>query len=177
MTPILADDTTTYSFQVMTYNYVPQITGLIVVLILITFLFLLYYSKIRNVRKNVYPRSFAFIFQIYVEMIHNLLVQSMGPKFEKMTPYFIYLFTYILFGNIISIFGFESPTSSLTVTLSLALVTFFGIFVVGFKYQKLSFLKKYTFNIKIKGKKIPVMVNPLNVAGAFAPLLSLSFRL
>jgi F-type H+-transporting ATPase subunit a len=155
----------------------PKVYSLIVVVVIITLLFLLYFLKIRDVKRNVYPRSFAFVFQIYIEFIHNTLVEVMGPKFEKFTPYFIYLFTYIFICNTVSILGFESPTGTITMTLSLALVTWLGIFVIGFKYQKVAFLKKFCFNVKIKGKQIPVMINPLNIAGQFAPLMSLTFRL
>jgi F-type H+-transporting ATPase subunit a len=177
MIAILTDvETETFQMQ-LSYKITPAFTSLIVTSIIIIVVFVLYYTKIRNIKKNIYPRSFAFVFQLYVEFIHSLLLQILGPKFEKLTPYFIYLFTYILFCNVISVFGFDSPTSSLTITLSLSLITWLGIFVMGFKYQKIAFLKKYTFNIKLKGKVIPVMINPLNVVSQFAPLISLSFRL
>jgi F-type H+-transporting ATPase subunit a len=129
--------------------------------------------KLKKQKEYAVPKGFVFVFQLYIEFVHNLVLQILGKRFEKITPFFIYLFTYILFSNVISIFGFTNPTSSLSVTLSLGIVTFIGIFVIGFKFQRLAFLKKYTINIK----NIPVMINPINVVSQVIPLVSISFRL
>lgn len=165
----------TYNYQ--PFKYVEQITSSIIIFFVIFLLSLIYFVKIR--KKNVKEplTGYVLIINIYVEFIRNILLQILGKKFEKLTPYFLFLFTYILFANIISVFNFESPTSSLTITLSLAFITFFGIFAIGFKFQKLSYLKKFTFNLSIKKKSIPIMINPLNIISSFAPLVSLSFRL
>ncbi len=157
--------------------YSSQITGLIFTLTIISFLFVLYYIKLKKYKPYEIPKGYVFVMQMYFSFINNMVLQILGKKFEKLTPFFIYLFSYILICNTISILGISNPTSSLTITLSLGLVTFFGIFVVGFKYQKLSFLKKYTFNVKVKNHTIPLMINPLNIVSAFAPLISISFRL
>jgi F-type H+-transporting ATPase subunit a len=110
---------------------------------------------------------------MYISFIENLVVEVLGEKFRKITPYFIYLFSYILVCNLISIVGLDNPTGSLTVTLSMAIVTVFCTIGIGFKYQRWSFLKKFTFNYKNK----PLMVNPFNIISQFTPLISLSFRL
>jgi F-type H+-transporting ATPase subunit a len=60
----------------------------------------------------------------------------MGKRSEKLTPFFIFLLSYLLCCNLIGILGFDYPTGSLTVTLSLGLVMFIGTFVIGFRYQK-----------------------------------------
>jgi F-type H+-transporting ATPase subunit a len=159
-------------------NIIKTIIGIGATFIIIFILFLTYYVKLKKQKDNLIPTGYVFVFQIYIEYIHNLVLQILGKKFEKITPFFIYLFSYILISNTISVFGLTNPTSSLSVAISLGLVTFIGIFVVGFKYQRLSFLKKYTFNITTKkGKSIPVMINPINIAGQVAPLISISFRL
>jgi F-type H+-transporting ATPase subunit a len=159
-------------------NIIKTIVGIGATFIIIFILFLTYYVKLKKQKDNLIPTGYVFVFQIYIEYIHNLVLQILGKKFEKITPFFIYLFSYILISNTISVFGLTNPTSSLSVAISLGLVTFIGIFVVGFKYQRLSFLKKYTFNITTKkGKSIPVMINPINIAGQVAPLISISFRL
>jgi len=46
----------------------------------------------------------------------------------------------------------------------MAIVTFVGIYVVGIRFQKLLFFKKY-------------LVNPLELISQFSPFISLSFRL
>jgi F-type H+-transporting ATPase subunit a len=86
-------------------------------------MFVIYYFKLKDTKPFKIPRGYVFCFQVYIEFIHNLVLQILGPKFEKITPFFIYLFSYIFVSNTISIFGFVNPTESLTITLSLAFVT------------------------------------------------------
>ena len=155
----------------------PQIISIFVVMIILLIISFVYFKKVGKIPENQAPKGFVLIAQIYIGFIRNLVVEVMGPKFEKITPFFIYLFSYIILSNIIGIVGFEPPTSSLTVTFSLAIVTWIGIFVVGIKYQKASYIKTFCLSIKIKGKKIPVMINPIEIISKITPLISLSFRL
>ncbi|GMO16872.1 MAG: F0F1 ATP synthase subunit A [Mycoplasmoidaceae bacterium] len=166
-----------YSPVELNNNILNVIIGIALTTVILIVLFSIYSFKLKKQKPDVPLSGYVFCFQIYIQFINNMIKEVLGKKFEKITPFFIYLFSYILISNVISIFGITNPTSSVSVTLSLGLVTFFGIFVIGFKYQKLSFLKKYTFNISIKDKKIPVMINPMNVASQFAPLISISLRL
>lgn len=54
----------------------------------------------------------VLIIQMLIAYIRVLVVEILGPKLEKLTPYFLYLFSYILLSNLI------------------------GLFVIGFRYQK-----------------------------------------
>jgi F-type H+-transporting ATPase subunit a len=157
----------------------PEIISILVVTALIFTMTLVYYLKLKKIPVNASPSGYVLIIQIYIEFIRNLVVDIMGKRFEKITPYFIFLFTYLLFSNIIGITGFAYPTGSLTVTLSLALVMFIGTFVIGFRYQKLSYLTRFCINYTSKktGKHYPIVVNPLNLIEVVTPLISLSFRL
>lgn len=156
----------------------PQIFTILVVMIILATCAITYYVKQKKYKVNEAPKGFVLLIDIYVGFIRSLVLEILGPKFEKITPYFLYLMSYILLSNIIGIVGLENPTGSLTVTLSMGLVTWIGTQVVAFKYQKLSYLKTFTFGIKTKsGKKIPVFINPLEVISAITPLISISFRL
>lgn len=156
----------------------PQILTIFVVFFILALCTILYFLKQRRYSVNEAPKGFVLAVDIYIGYIRSLVIEILGPKFEKITPYFLFLMSYILLSNIIGIVGLENPTSSLTVTLSMGLVTWIGTFVIAFKYQKLSYLKTFTFKIKTKkGKKIPVMINPLEVISAITPLISISFRL
>ncbi len=156
----------------------PQLVSIGIVTIVIIVLSLIYFFKNKKLKANEAPTGFVLMVEIYIGYFRNMVVELLGPKMEKITPYILYLFTYIALSNLIGLFGFESPTGCYTVTLSLAFVTWVGVFVVGFKYQKLSYLKNFCFCVKTKkGKKIPVMINPLEMMSNIAPLISLSFRL
>jgi F-type H+-transporting ATPase subunit a len=128
---------------------------------------------------NIAPSGFVLLIQIYIEFIRSLVVDILGKRLEKLTPFFLFLMSYVLTCNLIGIAGFEYPTGSLTVTLSLGLIMFIGTFVIGFRFQKLSYLTRFCINYKSKktGKHYPIFINPLNVIEVVTPLISISFRL
>lgn len=155
----------------------PQIFSIAIVFIILLIIYITYFVKLKKQKPNVAPRGFVLIIQMYIAYIRNLVMEILGPELVKLTPYFVMLFSYICLSNIIGIVGLENPTTSLTVTLSMGLVTWIGTLVVGFKYQKLSYLKKFCFCLSIKGKKIPIMINPMEVISQVTPLISISFRI
>lgn len=155
----------------------PEILSIVIITIAISVLAVVYWHKQKTQSYKETPKGFVFLVQSYINYIRNITVEILGPENESITPFFVFLFTYLLFSNLIGVFGFNNPTASYTVTFSLAFVTFIGTFVIGFKYQKLSYLKQFFICVKIKDKKIPALPNPIEIAGAIAPLISLSFRL
>jgi F-type H+-transporting ATPase subunit a len=161
------------------FSLEPQVLTIAFVLVVISTCFLIYYFKLKKIKVNEAPGGYVLMVQIYVEYVRNLVVEILGKRFEKITPYFIFLLTYLGLSNITGIIGLENPTSSLTVTLTLGLIMFIGTFAIGFRYQKLSYITRYTFNIKSKktGKHYGIFINPLELAGMISPLISISFRL
>lgn len=155
----------------------PEILTLLVVFIILLSIFLTYHFKLKKQKVNNAPTGIVLLVQMYISYVRNLVVEILGYELECLTPYFLMLFSYILLCNVIGIMGWDNPTSSLTVTLSMGFVMFVGVFVIGFKYQKLSYLKKFCFCINVKGKKIPVMINPTEIISQVTPLISISFRL
>ena len=156
----------------------PQIVTIALVFVILASLMIVYFYKLRHEVPNKAPKGYVLGVQLYVAYMRSLTVDILGPRCECLTPYFAFLFAYILLSNVIGVLGLDNPTSSLTVTLSMGFVMFAGQFVVGFKFQKLSYLKKFCFCVKTKkGKSVPVFINPLEVISQIAPLVSISFRL
>lgn len=153
---------------------------LVVTIILLTFI-LIYYFSIKKLKPNEAPKGFSLLIFTLINYTKQLVFDILGPEFIKITPYFLTLIGYILVSNLIGIAGIESPTATVSVTLSMGLITFFGTFVIGFKYQRLSYLKKYLIglHVRINGQKkyIPLMINPLEIVGSFTSLISISLRL
>ncbi len=164
-------------------NAVPHLTGIVVVFVFILISILYYRKAMINLKPDETPTGYALIIFIMIENIKGLVRDILGPEFEKITPYFIFLASYIFCSNMIGIFGFENPTGSITVTFSLGIITFIGMLVIGFRYQRISYLKNFTINISVKSKKtgkenkIPVMINPIEIIGKITPLISISFRI
>ncbi|WP_052663479.1 F0F1 ATP synthase subunit A [[Mycoplasma] testudinis] len=146
--------------------------------ILIAIFCIVYFVKARRLSPSQAPSGYVLMVEQYVLGMESLTLDLLGERNRKVTPYFLLLMTYLGFSNVFSLFGnMPPPTSSLTVTFTLGLMTFFGTIITGFKYQRLSYLKEFTFNVKIKGHKVPVMINPLNIIEEISPLLSISVRL
>ncbi len=155
----------------------PQITSIAVVSIILVTFSLIYYFRLQKQKIDETPHGFVLLVQIYISFIRNLTIEIFGLKGEKLTSFFLYLFSYICLSNLIGIIGLSNPTSSLTTTFSLGLMMWFGVFFVGLKYQKISYLKNFCCCLKIKNKKIPLAINPLEVISCISPLISISLRL
>lgn len=148
------------------WNYwaiMPQLLAIIITTIIIVSISFVYQRKVKKMAPGDDPRGIVLLVEIVVTYIEKIVIDVLGAKYKNLTVYLMYLMLYILIGNWLSIIGIDSQASSYTVTLSLALVTFIGIYFVGIKFQKILFFKKY--------------LNPLEWLTQFAPLISLSFRL
>lgn len=156
----------------------PQIFSIIVVAAILAIFFIVYHKKSKNLKPDQAPTGYLLAVEIYVSYFRNMVAEILGPKFDKITPLFIFIFSYVLVSNLIGVFGLDNPTASYTVTLSMTLIMYVGVWVVGFKFQKLSYLKNFCLKVTTKsGKQIPVFINPLEVMSNIAPLISMSFRL
>ena len=160
-----------------------RLLGVLAVFLIILGSVLYYNSSIKRTKHNEPPKGLAFLIFNLINYFRNLTREILGKDLEKLSPIFLTFFSYIALSNLIAMVGLESPTSSVMVCLTLGLFCFVGTFVMGFRYQRFSFLYKFTYNVTIEKKsdnkkiKIPLMVNPIEVMGSLTPLISLSFRL
>ncbi|WP_337898519.1 F0F1 ATP synthase subunit A, partial [Mesomycoplasma ovipneumoniae] len=81
------------------------------------------------------------------------LVESSGEGYvNKAKPYVFSLFTFFLLGNLLSLAGLEPISTSISVTLSLAIISWLGIFVVGSIFAKRYYILEFAKNpLKIIG--------------------------
>lgn len=149
------------------WNYwtiMPQLITITITTIIIVTISFIYQRKVKKMKPDDDPRGIVLAVELVVTYVEGIVVDVLGAKYKNVTVYLLYLMLYILIGNWLSIIGIDSQASVYTVTLSLALVTFIGIYYLGIKFQKLFFFKKF-------------LTNPLELITQFAPLISLSFRL
>lgn len=154
-----------------------EILSIFFTVLIIAIFVIIYYCLVRKVSADIAPTGYVLAVQLYMLAIRNFVVDLLGKRFERLTPFFLMLVSYIGVSNIIGVIGMSPPTSSLTVTFSLGLMMFFGMISVAFHYQRLSYLKSFFFTAKIKHKKIPFLPNPLALFGEITPLFSISIRL
>lgn len=144
------------------------------ILILTMVLCLVFYFAGRTL-KDLDPTKpvsgFALKAVLYVETITNYTVDNMGEKHGKrMAAYIGSVFIYILLANMMGLLGLSAPTSTLSVTLVFAIITFCLI-----QYAKID-MNGFKGYIKSFFEPFFLFVIP-NFFGAVAPLISLSLRL
>lgn len=128
-------------------------------------------KKIGQLEPDKPVRGFALKAVLYVETITNYTVDNMGEKHGKrMAAYIGSVFIYILLANMMGLLGLSAPTSTLSVTLVFAIITFCLI-----QYAKID---ANGFVGYIKGFFQPFFLFVIpNFFGAIAPLISLSLRM
>ena len=104
-----------------------------------------------------------------VEMLYNLVKNTMGEKCLKYAPYIGALFTVSILGSLLGLFGLRPYTADLSVTLGWALVTFFMVQITSVRTNGvLGWLKGFI-------EPVPFML-PLNLVSEIANPISMSFR-
>ena len=116
------------------------------------------------------PKKRQIIAEMIVKAVNNLVVVNMGKRNIRYAPYIASLFSFILFGSLISLTGLRSMTADVNVTAALAFVTFVLITVHKFRANGFfGYFKSYTQPI--------ALMTPLNIISEFATPVSMCFRL
>ncbi|WP_406617525.1 F0F1 ATP synthase subunit A [Mycoplasmopsis adleri] len=141
-----------------------QLLSLILIVLICLIVSLIVFIKIKKeARKDKAPKGLLFVMEGYVNYIDNAYDDNTDTKLPKARFYVFGLATFLFVGNLLGLIGFEPVTTSYSVALTCGLITFLGIYVIGFMYQKWRFFKRY--------------INPIEIIGQFSPLISISFRI
>lgn len=128
-------------------------------------------KKIDRLNPLERPEGITAMVIMGVMRVYQMCVDNMGKaNGSRITPYIVVLWSYIFLANIVSLFGLESPTANLSVTLLLALITWVLIQIVEFHYGGIGAY----FHSFIE--PLPVML-PMNIIGKFSTMISMSLRL
>jgi F-type H+-transporting ATPase subunit a len=144
-------------------------------------IFLFFATSARRMRKIPGPRQ-NFV-ETVIESMDRFVIDILGKEGRAYTPLIGTLFIYILFMNLwglVPFFG-HSPTSSLNVTLSLALFVFLTVQFHGLRRLGVIGYIKHFAELPEKPSAlqwcmVPLML-PLHIIGELAKPLSLSLRL
>lgn len=124
--------------------------------------------------KNRVPRGLGnFIETIIIFIRDEIVVPNLGKDGLKLLPFFLTLFFFILFANLLGLIPFlAQPTKNLSVTTALALITFAMIQIMGMKKNGvLGYLKG------LVPHGIPVFVLPIMIVVEFIGLFTKPFAL
>ncbi|AJC49622.1 F0F1 ATP synthase subunit A [Mycoplasma flocculare] len=142
----------------------PQLFTLFILVVFAIILSIIIFFHIKKSKIDKSPSAIVLFAESYLIFIDDLVETAGEGYLNKTKPYIFSLFTFFLLGNLLSLVGLEPISTSISVTLSLAFVSWFGIFVVGALYSR----RGYLFDF---------VKNPLKIIGVPAPLISLSFRM
>ena len=141
----------------------PQIFSLILVTIILIIFAIVIYNKVKKSQPNKAPSGILLIAEQYVMGIEGQYQDVTNGRMQKPAPYIFTLLSFLLLGNLFGLIGLTPPTTSYSVTLTLGLISWIGIYVVGLIYEKWRFFKRF--------------LNPIEIIGQFSPLISISLRL
>ena len=123
------------------------------------------------------PRGTQNIMEAYLEGVIGMGKDVMGTEemARKYLPLVATIGLFVLFGNLVGIIpGFESPTSSLNLTLALALMVFFYYNFEGIREN--GFIHYFAHFMGPVPVLAPLMF-PIEVVSHLSRIISLSFRL
>lgn len=125
--------------------------------------------------EKIPTRRIQSVAEFIVQSLDNFVVGIIGPKGRTYTPFIGSLFLYILTMNLLGLVPlFKSPTTSLSITVPLALIVF-----VVYNYAGIREVGLVPYLKHLAGEPIwlaPLML-PIHVIGELARPLSLSIRL
>lgn len=102
--------------------------------------------------------------------VKDAIVSNMGEKFTDMIPFIGSLFIFLLLMNFIGLIGLPVPTKNFSVTVGLALITFFMVQYYSISRHGLkSYFKGYTYPL--------VLITPINILERVMLPVSLALRL
>lgn len=114
-------------------------------------------------------KGIVLIAESFVKFINNFSKDMMGKRWKFFAPYFLTLSMFLFFANISGLFGLTPPTSSVTVTGSLGLITLILIEVFGIiSTGPLRWAKDIC---------TPIPMAPMNIFGEISTPASMAFRL
>ena len=117
--------------------------------------------------RRLVPTRFQSLAELSYEFVANTLRDSVGEEGMKFFPFVFTIFMFVLMANLIGVIPYTfSVTSHLIVTLALALLVFFTVFLYGLYKNGLKFFKLFV------PSGIPMAILPLVVAIEIISFLS-----
>lgn len=95
-------------------------------------------------RRAIIPSRSQSIAELIYGFIHNMVEEVTGHEGVKYFPYVMTLFLFILFANLLGLIPMSfTTTSHVAVTVTLALLVFLGVTILGFVKNGIGFLSMF----------------------------------
>ena len=137
----------------------------------------------RRTREGKAPAGFGNGLEALVLYLRNeVVLPNVGPHGNAFVPYLLTIFFFILFANLLGLVPYgATATGNISVTATLAIVTFIVIEVAGMKAQGKAYLNTIFFwphdmSLPMKIFISPILT-PIEIFGKFTKPLALAIRL
>ncbi|MFH1282135.1 MAG: F0F1 ATP synthase subunit A [bacterium] len=154
-----------------------SITKHLVMMFIAGLLMAILFGLIPRFNNNI-SRKFRILLEMFILFVRDeILVPVLGDLGRKFTPYFLTLFFFILFCNLLGMVPFgATATGNISVTGGLAVSSLVLIVYCGVKYQGLfSYIKNFV-PAGVPWWIVPVLL-PIEVFGLFTKAFALCIRL
>lgn len=162
----------------MTKNAASLLLGSIILISLIMYCSN-WYKKRKNNPEKISPKGFiAFIEFAIISIIDDVIKPCIGKNYRRYTPYLLTVFFFIIFNNLLGLIpifpGGANVTGNISITLVLALFTFFVVNIFGSK----EYWKEILSPDVPTWLKFPVPFMPIiELVGVFTKPFALMIRL
>jgi F-type H+-transporting ATPase subunit a len=140
-------------------------------------------SQARSAATGKPPKGFANAIEAMVLYIRNeVILPNVGHHGEKFVPFCLTLFFFILFMNLLGLFPYgATATSNISVTATLAIVSFLVIEIAGMRALGWGYIKTIVYwphdmPLAIKAP-ITLIMTPVELIGKITKPLALAIRL
>lgn len=155
----------TYMIGPLKLEIVPEIVMQWIIMAIISVLAIVF---TRNLR--VKPSKKQTVLESIYDVLKNAVISNMGDEFLDIIPFIGTIAVFLLFMNLTGLVGFPVPTKNFSVTVALALISFFMVqYYTIKKYGFLSYFKGYTYPL--------ALITPINILERIMLPVSLSLRL
>lgn len=155
---------------VISWNIQTQMLSLLVVFLGAIIFVIAFNIKLKKQDPLKSSKGIVWVAETFVKWIDGNVLSTLPKTWKKtFAPYMGALVWIIFFGTIIGITGLPAATTTFSLTLSLALVSFLMIHITAIRKTKFAYFKRFV-------QPFPFFL-PVNLLSMWAPLISLSVRL
>ena len=129
------------------------------------------------------PRGLGNALEAVLLYLRNeVILPNVGPHGNAFVPYLITIFFFILFANLLGLVPYgATATGNISVTATLAIITFFVIEIAGMKAQGWGYINTIVFwpHDMSLAMKLPItfILTPIEIIGKFTKPFALAIRL
>jgi len=137
----------------------------------------------RRTREGKAPSGFGNGLEALVLYLRNeVVLPNVGPHGNGYVPFLLTLFFFILFANLLGLVPYgATATGNISVTATLAIITFIVIEIAGMKAQGWGYINTIVFwpHDMALGLRIPItlILTPIEIIGKFTKPFALAIRL